>query len=166
MSEPTSPRMRPLVPIFCLLLVAVVVSCGNGAVMPSDKADFRLESLDGGQMGPPDFPGKTVVVDFWATWCVPCRAQASILEELHKEYAGRDDIQFLGVDVAEERDTVEEFLKKNPMPYPVLLDTDDEVSAALGLMALPTLMVRNADGEVVYFEAGVVGKDRLKTFIE
>ncbi len=166
MSEPISSRLRPVLPIFCLFLVAVVVSCGNGAVASSDKADFRLESLDGRQMGPPDFPDKTVIVDFWATWCVPCRAQAAILEDLHKEFAGRDDVQFLAVDVAEERDTVEAFLSKNPLPYPVLLDPDDEVSAAVGLMALPTLLVRNPDGKVVYFEAGVVGKDRLKSFLE
>ena len=106
-----------------------------------------------------------MIVDFWATWCVPCRMQAAILEDLHAEYAPRG-VQFLAVDVSEDRQTVESFLKQNPLPYPVLLDSEDKVSSALGLMALPTLMVRDETGKVVYFEAGVVGKDRLKKLLD
>ncbi len=147
-----------------LVLALFVADCGPAAVVPAEKADFRLESLDGAAIGPPDFPGQVVVVDFWATWCTPCRAQASILEDVHAEWGSRG-VQFLAVDVAEERELVEEFVASNPFPYPVLLDPDDELSAALGLMALPTLMVIDREGQVIYFESGVMDGRRLGDLI-
>jgi thiol-disulfide isomerase/thioredoxin len=106
-----------------------------------------------------------VVVDFWATWCTPCRAQASILEGLHADWSGRG-VQFLAVDVAEERETVEKFVQERPFPYPVLLDVEDAVSAQIGLVALPTLMIVNTEGEVTYLEAGLVDKRRLERLFE
>ncbi len=115
-------------------------------------------------LGPPDFPGEVVVVDFWATWCTPCRAQAEVLEALHAEWQDRG-VRFLAVDVAEDRETVERFVADNPFPYPVLLDPADEISAKLGLVALPTLMVVNTEGEVTYLEAGLVGRKRLERLL-
>lgn len=143
-----------------LFLALLVSGCGPKAVAPVEQADFRLESLDGGEIGPPDFPGQVVVVDFWATWCTPCRAQAAILEDVHAEWADRG-VQFLAVDVAEERSLVEKFVAENPFPYPVLLDPEDELSARLGLAALPTLMVISSDGQIIYFKPGVVDGERL-----
>jgi thiol-disulfide isomerase/thioredoxin len=161
-------RIPTLFSLPILLAALAFTACGatpgDGPVMAAEKADFRLETLEGPHTGPPDFPDQVVVVDFWATWCTPCRAQAAILEELHAEWAD-DGVQFLAVDVAEERSTVEEFVQQNPFPYPVLLDPEDELSADLGLMALPTLMVVDRDGQVIYFEAGVVDKPRLEELL-
>jgi len=156
-------------PLLLLLLALLVAACGPGAEQvdaPEGAASFRLPSLYGDEdLGPADYPGQGVVVDFWATWCTPCRAPASILEELHAEWADRG-VRFLAVDVAEERDTVEAFVEENPFPYPVLLDVEDEVSARIGLIALPTVMVVNTEGEVTYFESGVVGKNQLEKLLE
>ncbi|MGD2115721.1 MAG: TlpA disulfide reductase family protein [Acidobacteriota bacterium] len=169
MSYGTRLRSLTLFSIPILLAAALAVTaCGasreGGPVMPAEKADFRLETLDGSQAGPPDYPDHVVVVDFWATWCTPCRAQASILEGVHADWADKG-VQFLAVDVAEERSTVERFVEENPFPYPVLLDPEDELSAELGLMALPTLMVIDRDGQVIYFQAGVVDRPRLEELL-
>jgi hypothetical protein len=88
-----------------------------------------------------------------------------ILEELHAEYAGRG-VRFLAVDVAEDRQMVEEFVAENPFPYPVLLDPEDRLSALLGLVALPTVMVVDTEGEVIYLEAGLVDQRRLERLLQ
>lgn len=165
-----------LVAVTCLLLT----SCKNGAPdKPADKAaaepagkpgspvsaskvdtGFQLPSVDGRTLGPKSFPGQVVVVDFWATWCMPCRIQAQILEPIYQQYKGRG-VQFLAADWGEGPDEVKKFLKEKPFPYPVLLDSDQAVGAKLGLTALPTLMVLSKKGEVVYFESGLVDADSL-----
>lgn len=126
---------------------------------------FSIGDTAGARLTERAFAGKVVVVDFWATWCTPCRAQASILEGLHADWSGRG-VQFLAVDVAEERETVEKFVQERPFPYPVLLDVEDAVSAQIGLVALPTLMIVNTEGEVTYLEAGLVDKRRLERLFE
>lgn len=121
---------------------------------------FQLPSVDGRRLGPKSFPGQVVVVDFWATWCLPCRLQAQILEPIYQEYKGRG-VQFLAADSGEDLDQVKKFLKEKPFPYPVLLDTDQAVGSKLGLSALPTLMVIDKQGKVAYFESGVADADTL-----
>lgn len=164
----TRPFSRSLL---LLSLAAVLAACGGGGtdtagVAPEGAADFKLPTLDGSEMlGPTDYPGRVVVVDFWATWCTPCRAQASILEDLHADWSGRG-VQFLAVDIAEEREAVEKFVQDRPFPYPVLLDSEDAVSAQIGLVALPTLMIVNTEGEVTYLEAGLVDKRHLERLFE
>ncbi len=121
---------------------------------------FQLPSVDGRKLGPKSFPGQVVVVDFWATWCLPCRLQAQILEPIYQQYKGRG-VQFLAADSGEELAEVKKFLKEKPFPYPVLLDSDQAVSTKLGLSALPTLMVIDKQGKVAYFEPGVADADSL-----
>ncbi len=127
-------------------------------------AKFRLKALEGGKsLGPPDFPGKVVIVDFWATWCGPCQIQARILESLAKTYKGKK-VQFLAANVGETSETVKSFLKDKPFPYPVLLDPDG-VSDDLGVFALPTLLIIDAKGKVAYFEPGIADADMIKKIL-
>lgn len=169
---PTSP-IRRLAITATLLVVALAFACSppeeSGPVIeeisgPSAEphADFRLATLDGGEkLGPPDFAGKVVVIDFWATWCTPCRKQAEIMDTLHAELDG-DDVQFLAVDLGEDAETVRKFVEENPFPYPVLLDPEDNLTYEIGIYGLPTVMVVDRDGNVSYFETGILPEEQLR----
>jgi cytochrome c biogenesis protein CcmG/thiol:disulfide interchange protein DsbE len=149
----------------CLLLF-LLLACGGasaGAARDS-KLAFRLKTTDGRTLGPPDFPGQVVVVDFWATWCAPCRIQARILEPVVRDLQGHG-VQFLAADMAEPEDTVRGFLKENPFPYPVLLDTDGKISDDLGITALPTLLVVDKKGGLRYLQPGLADGDTIKRII-
>jgi thiol-disulfide isomerase/thioredoxin len=127
--------------------------------------DFRLPSVDGRTLGPRSFPGQVVVVDFWATWCMPCRLQAQILEPVYRDLKGRG-VQFLAVNVGETPDDVKKFLKEKPFPYPVLLDPEQTVATKLAVFALPTLLVVDKKGRVSYLQGGIADGDTLKALIK
>jgi cytochrome c biogenesis protein CcmG/thiol:disulfide interchange protein DsbE len=148
--------------IASLFLLACGGSSAGGA--PEGKLDFRLKTTDGRTLGPRDFPGQVVVVDFWATWCAPCRIQAKILEPVSHDLQGHG-VQFLAADMGEPEETVRGFLAGNPLPYPVLLDSDDKISDALGITALPTLMVIDKKGGLRYLQAGLADGDTVKRII-
>jgi thiol-disulfide isomerase/thioredoxin len=159
-----------------ILAALVLLGCGGGSAgdvgagAPQPSTDFRLATLDGTrQVGPRDFGGRVVLVDFWATWCVPCHAQARILESLFAEVGGQGEnasaAQFLAVDVGEDEATVQQFVAENPFSYPVLVDPQDTLSYQLGIIGLPTLMVVDRQGRVVYFDAGVIDGDSLRRIL-
>lgn len=129
------------------------------------RVAFRANTLDGKKLGPMDFPGQVVVVDFWATWCGPCHIQARILEPLHRELHGRG-VQFLAANIGEDLGTVRAFVKERPFSYPVLVDPEDRLMEDLGIVALPTLLVVDKKGNVTYFEPGLIDADRLRKVIK
>jgi peroxiredoxin len=162
-------RSAYLAPFLASLLL-LACSDGFSADGPPEgsrkvNTDFRLKTTDGRTLGPRDFPGKVVVVDFWATWCTPCRIQAQILEPVWKELKGRD-VQILAADMGEPEPTVRSFLKESPFPYPVLLDSDSKVSDALGIMALPTLLVIDRKGVARYMQPGLTDGDTVRRIIQ
>jgi thiol-disulfide isomerase/thioredoxin len=161
----TSPRSRRSALMFAALFSLMLFGCkdaaggSKGAV--GVKPDFRLKTLDGRKLGPADFRGQVVVVDFWATWCGPCHIQARILEPISKDYEGKG-VQFLAANVGEDEATVRSFVKKKPFPYPVLLDSESTVSGNLGIYALPTLMVIDKKGKVALLQSGLVDGPTLR----
>ena len=153
--------------VFASLLL---LSCKDGSTAgkpaaPGSKVDFQLPSVDGRTLGPRSFPGQVVVVDFWATWCMPCRLQAQILEPIYRDYKGRG-VQFLAANVGEAPDEVKKFLKEKPFPYPVLLDSDQAIATKLGVFALPTLLVVDKKGNVSYLQSGIADGDTLRQLIK
>jgi thiol-disulfide isomerase/thioredoxin len=146
--------------VLLVLPFLVALSCGREVEGPAAAFAVQLPALTGEQVAIADFAGEVVAVDFWATWCVPCRLQAEIFHDLQTEFAGQE-VRFLAVSVAEEEAIVEKFVASHPFGYPVLTDTDESVTGPLGVFALPTVMVVGRDGEMKYLQTGISGRDQL-----
>jgi len=115
--------------------------------------DFTLQDLSGETVNLESLRGKVVLVNFWATWCGPCRMEMPVIEQIYKELAG-EGLVVLAVNVAEEPDQVRSFLDKNGYTFPVLLDTDGSVATQYGASGIPTSVVINREGLVVRHMVG------------
>jgi thiol-disulfide isomerase/thioredoxin len=94
-----------------------------------------------------DLHGKVVVVNFWATWCGPCKAEAPVLSRVSHEFAGR--VQFIGVDVADQTTQARAFIRQYGWPYPSVADPKREIQRGFGLLGQPYTLVYNAQGRKV-----------------
>jgi thiol-disulfide isomerase/thioredoxin len=91
--------------------------------------------------------GRTVLLDFWTTWCPPCRADAPALEKLNQKYGGKE-LTIVSISVSEDRELVEKFLKEHPHSYPVVLTTENEMPRPYEIGVFPTYIVIDKDGTV------------------
>jgi thiol-disulfide isomerase/thioredoxin len=121
---------------------------------PDPAPDFNLASLDGKPVTLADSKGKVILVNFWATWCGPCRAEIPDLVELQDKY--KDRLQILGLVVDDDdRDAIKKFVAKFGINYPVALITDDIRLQYGGIPALPTSFVLDFEGRVVQKHEGL-----------
>jgi cytochrome c biogenesis protein CcmG/thiol:disulfide interchange protein DsbE len=125
--------------------------------------DFTLKSLDGGTVRLGSLQGKAVVLDFWATWCGPCRQELPVLEKLRSEFADR--VQFVGVN-DEDPSTVRQFRQSNHYRIPVLQDGQHEVSRKYDVQGIPTVLVIDSNGTVRSHYVGGPGEQELRGAIQ
>jgi thiol-disulfide isomerase/thioredoxin len=127
--------------------------------------NFRLRNLDGQQVALSSYKGKVVLLDFWATWCGPCRAELPILEKLHREFAAKH-AAIVTVDVGENAETVGKYVRGEKYTFPVLLDQDEEVKWQYGLMVFPSLVVIDKRGRVTDFIGGALTEPELRAALK
>jgi thiol-disulfide isomerase/thioredoxin len=124
--------------------------------------NFRLEGLDGTISSLVDYRGKWVIVNFWASWCGPCRAETPDLQALFD--AHRDRLVVVGVNQQETKDTAGTFVKQFRLSYPVLLDRTGEVSEGYSVgRGLPVSLLLNPQGVVVRVILGRIPPDQLES---
>jgi thiol-disulfide isomerase/thioredoxin len=109
--------------------------------------------------------GKTVLLDFFTTWCPPCRADGPSLDKLYKKY-GERDLMIIGVSVSEERALVEKFLKAFPHRYPIVLTTENEMPRPYQIAVFPTYIVIDRDGNVASAVQGDQGFGELRKLLK
>jgi len=121
---------------------------------PDPAPEFNLTGLDGKPVTLADSKGKVILLNFWATWCGPCRAEIPDLVELQNKYKGR--LQILGLVVDDDdQDAIKEFAEKFGINYPVALATNDIRLQYGGIAALPTSFVLDGEGRIVQKHEGL-----------
>lgn len=141
---------------------------GDAGQMKSPKPapGWELQDLDGKTVRSSDFKGQVVVLDFWATWCPPCRAEIPGFVELQKKYQAQG-LVVIGVSVDQAgSDTVKPFAKKLGINYPVVL-ADAKIDAAYGgIDALPTTFIIDRAGRIVKQHVGFTEKSEIESEIK
>jgi thiol-disulfide isomerase/thioredoxin len=146
-------------PIFTRLLFACMLLlpslCGAQELTPWSGAapPLALASLDGGLQRLSDYRGRVVLVNFWASWCGPCRAEMPSIEQLRRSLE-REPFAVLAVNVGEDAATVRSFAGRVAMGFALLLDPESRVTRAWGARALPTSFVIGPDGHIRYRAIG------------
>jgi len=112
--------------------------------------------------GAPPMKGKVVLLDFWTSWCGPCRTELAVLEKLHKLFRAKG-LVVLGMNVGEDKETVSKYLAKAGLTYPTLqITAEDELLKSLSVNAFPTLILIDRTGKVALYEVGAKGETALR----
>lgn len=149
---------RILTAILLLILTSVLLvgGCSSPAPQVGKLApDFQLPDLDGQSVSLSDFRGKPVLVNFWATWCPPCRAEMPYIQEIFddKEWSDKG-LVILAIDKGESPSTVENFMQSYNLSFPVLLDINQNVALEYNIRGIPTTFLIDKDGIIQAIKVG------------
>jgi peroxiredoxin len=145
----------------CAVLM-LMTSFNAHAVGVQDAApDFTLKSLEGSNLRLEEYRGQVVLINFWASWCGPCRQEMPLLDRLHHRY---EDTGFavLGVNVEGEVEPAQDIVDKTNVTFPILIDEAQKVSELYNLQAMPSTVVVDRDGVVRYIHLGYKPGDEAK----
>jgi peroxiredoxin len=152
--------------LFLLLFVSLPLPAFAGGERPQESPqvvrvgsiapDFTLENMQGEKVSLAQLRGKVVIVNFWATWCPPCRAEMPSMEVLHQTFKD-DDFVMLAINVEKNgRETVTGFLRESPYSFPILLDDRSKAQNLYGVFQYPVSFIVDRSGMVVKKVTGAV----------
>ena len=130
--------------------------------------DFQMTDREGKEVALSDFAGKPVIVNFWATWCGPCKEELPYFEAAYSEYG--EQIQFLMVDLtdgySETPENAVSFAEEHGYHFPIYFDTASEGSYAYGVSAIPFTLAITADGRIAASHVGAMSQTELQALVE
>jgi peroxiredoxin len=139
----------------------LLVTTPQAAKLNQPAPDFTLKSMRGKNIKLSELAGNVILLNFWASWCGPCRTEMPLLNELQNRY---EPLGFtvLGVNVEEDSSPAKTFLAKTPVEFPILLDNRNEVSKRYDVLAMPTTVMIDRNGKVRYLHKGYQAGDEKK----
>jgi len=159
MNKTLSKSLGSLLIATALLAAPAVTGSSGGGIAPA--AEFSLKSRAGEAVSLGSLKGQVVLINFWATWCGPCRKEMPLLEQIQKKYAPLG-FTMLGVNVEEDTRLMETFLKDVPVSFPILLDPANGVSKLYNVSAMPSTVIVDRKGNVRFIHQGYQPGDEGK----
>ena len=127
--------------------------------------DFSLELHGGGEVSLAELRGKVVMVDFWASWCAPCRYEAPVLEQTYREYAGAE-VEFVGVNIWDLPDSAAAYVEEFGVSYPNGVDADGVIAIDYGVKGIPEKFFIDRQGIVRQKFVGPIRADKLRETLD
>ena len=166
----------PVLALFALLGWASLGSGGNPGgfgvnaefgqveVASDQAAEFSLDLMNGGTVTSSGLRGKAVMVDFWSSWCPPCRQEAPVLAEVYLEYKSQP-VEFVGVDIWDEPSAAREHIARYGVTYPNGIDDEGIIAIDYGVIGLPEKFFISPDGRVVKKFVGPMNRSNLRDIL-
>ncbi|RNF38151.1 peroxiredoxin family protein [Planococcus salinus] len=131
--------------------------------------DFELTTLDGETVRLSDYKGKKVILNFWATWCPPCRAEMPHMQTYYEEHAKKENVEILAVNLTELDhgvDKVESFVEEYALSFPVPMDVTGEIGKKYQAVTIPTSYMIDTDGRIQHKIVGPMDENMMINFIQ
>ncbi len=148
-------RLFSLTPrLYVIALIVMLASVAATAdVKQAAAPDFALKSASGENLRLSELRGEVVMINFWASWCGPCRQEMPLLDELYRQYSPMG-FTILGVNVEEDSSKARQMLKDIPVDFPVVFDNKSTVSKLYDVVAMPSTVLVDRDGNIRYLHRG------------
>jgi thiol-disulfide isomerase/thioredoxin len=143
------------------LLGALVLVLLSGSDVQKNRFDFTLQDVNGQSFTLSDYEGKTIAVNFWATWCPPCRQEMPDLDAYYRAHLPDGDFLLVAVNDGEDPLQARTFIEENGFSFPTLVDPTSSVTISQGINGLPTTLIIDPSGQIVYRHSGIITPDIL-----
>lgn len=140
-----------------LLLAAIVATPALNAA-PTPAPYFKLDSMAGKPVSLDQYKGQVVMINFWASWCGPCRTEMPLLEKLHAKYKPMG-FTMIGVNVEPDSNLAAKWLASTPVTFPILFDTKSEVSKLYSVAGMPSTVIIDRKGNLRWLHRGYKAGD-------
>ncbi|WHY65553.1 thiol-disulfide oxidoreductase ResA [Neobacillus sp. SuZ13] len=127
--------------------------------------DFVLVDMQGNKHQLSDYRGQGVFLNFWGTWCPPCKKEMPYINNQYHQYKDKG-VQVLTVDIQESELAVNQFAERLKLDFPIMIDTDKEVMSTYGIDPLPATFLIDKNGEVVEYYTGALTEEKVREFME
>lgn len=159
--------------ILALLAIAVIYTLyanftkeNKDLVREGDMApDFVLKDLDGKEYRLSDYRGKGVFLNFWGTYCKPCKKEMPYIDNQYKKYKDQG-VEVIAVNVGETDLSIRNFVEQYNLSFPIVVDKDGEVQEAYNIYPLPATFLINKDGKIVDYITGELNEEKIQQYME